>query len=96
VTARSRSAERIWSVPIAPPPRATTAGVIEARASTACFDSREPERRLATGLEDPRDRLLALDLAVDVDERAAPAAPRARLPASTSRAHEADQRNVTV
>ena len=29
----------------------------------------QPERSLAAGLEDPRDRLLALDLAVDVDER---------------------------
>ena len=29
----------------------------------------QPERCLASGLEDPRDRFLAFDLAVDVDER---------------------------
>ena len=54
------------------------------------------ERRLAAGLEDPRDRLLALDLAVDVDERTAE--PRRQLLAEgrLAGAHEADQGDVSV
>ena len=56
----------------------------------------QPERSLAAGLEDPRDRLLALDLAVDVDERT-PQLLRERGPErGLPGAHEADQRNVTV
>ena len=56
----------------------------------------QPECRLAAGLEDPRDRLLALDLGVDVDER--PPELRGELLAEgrLARAHEADQSDVTV
>ena len=56
----------------------------------------QPERRLAAGLEDPRDRLLALDLGVDVDER--PPELRGELLAEgrLARTHEADQSDVTV
>jgi hypothetical protein len=56
----------------------------------------EAEGRLASGLEDPRDRLDSLDLGVDVDER--PPEPlregfsERRLPC----AHEADQSDVAV
>ncbi len=60
------------------------------------FRLAQPERSLAARLEDPRDRLLALDLAVDVDERP-PQLFRERGPQrGLPRAHEADQRNVTV
>ncbi len=56
----------------------------------------QAECRLAAGLEDPRDRLLALDLGVDVDER--PPELRGELLAEgrLARTHEADQSDVTV
>ena len=56
----------------------------------------EPESCLTAGLEDPRDGLDLLDLAVDVDERP----PEARRESLAERrlpgAHEADQGDVTV
>ena len=56
----------------------------------------QPEGRLAAGLEDPRDGLVALDLRVDVDER--PPELRGELLAEgrLARAHEADQSDVTI
>ena len=56
----------------------------------------QPERRLATGLEDPRDRLLPLDLAIDVDERAAELLGECRAERGLAGTHEADQSDVTV
>ena len=96
VTARSLSAERIWSVPTAPPPNATTAGVDERRASTACFDSRS--RKAASP---PVSKIRAigsylLDLAVDVDERPAEPLGERRAERRLAGAHEADQGDVTV
>ena len=56
----------------------------------------QAERCLAAGLEDPRDRLLALDLAVDVDERPPELLRERGAERRLARAHEADQRDVTV
>jgi hypothetical protein len=56
----------------------------------------QPERRLATGLEDPRDRLLTLDLAVDIDERTAELLGERRAERGLAGTHEADQSDVTV
>ena len=56
----------------------------------------QPERRLAAGLEDPRDRLLPLDLAVDVDERPSELLRERGAERRLAGAHEADQCDVTV
>jgi hypothetical protein len=56
----------------------------------------EAKRGLTAGFEDPRDRLHALDLAVDIDER--PPKPRSEgfAEGRLARPHEADQGDVTV
>jgi hypothetical protein len=56
----------------------------------------EAERGLAAGLEDLGDRLLALDLAIDVDERTSDPRRERLAECGLARAHEADQRDVTV
>ena len=71
------------SVPTAPPPSAITAGALEARASQRVLRLAQPECHFAAGLEDPSDRLFALDLCVDVDERPPELRRRARRRAST-------------
>ena len=56
----------------------------------------EAERRLASGLEDPRDRLDALDLAVHVDEGPSELLREELTERRLAGAHEADQGDVTV
>ena len=56
----------------------------------------EAERGLAAGHEDLRDRLLPLDLAVDVDERPPELLRERGAERRLARAHEADQRDVTT
>ncbi len=56
----------------------------------------EAERRLASGLEDPRDRLNALDLAVHVDEGPSELLREELTERRLAGAHEADQGDVTV
>jgi hypothetical protein len=60
------------------------------------FRLAEPEGRFTAGLEDPRDRLHLLDLAVDVDERPAEPLRERRTERRLPGAHEADQGDVTV
>jgi hypothetical protein len=56
----------------------------------------QPKCSLATGFEDSRDRLFALDLAVHVDKRPPELAGELLTDGRLARAHEADQDDVTI
>ena len=56
----------------------------------------QPKCRLTAGLEDARDRLLALDLAVDVEERPPQLLRKLLADGGLAGTHEPDQSDVTV
>ena len=93
----SRALERIWSVPTAPPPSATTAGVDRApgrrpRASTRGAGT-PPRRRSRRSARSAPPRSISR---VDVDERPPEPLRERRAERRLAGAHEADQGDVTV